>query len=136
MATGSINLNANLTLNTQSLNAASKQAQQALGRITGQASEFQKSLDASTARVFAFGATTSILNGVSQAFKTLVTNTIEVEKRIIEIGSILGGTSDQLNQLREAILSEDVEPTLSNVRGLMLQIDEGIFGFVPNPEQS
>jgi hypothetical protein len=46
------------------------------------------------------------------------------------------GTLNQLNQLREAILSEDVEPTLSNVRGLMLQIDEGIFGFVPNPEQS
>ena len=105
MATGSINLNANLTLNTQSLNAASKQAQQALGRITGQASEFQKSLDASTARVFAFGATTSILNGVSQAFKTLVTNTIEVEKRIIEIGSILGGTTGELNALRGAIFS-------------------------------
>jgi ethanolamine utilization cobalamin adenosyltransferase len=46
------------------------------------------------------------------------------------------GTLKQLNQLREAILSEDVEPTLSNVRVLMLQIDEGIFGFVPNPEQS
>jgi TP901 family phage tail tape measure protein len=105
MATGSINLNANLTLNTQSLNAASKQAQQALGRITGQASEFQKSLDASTARVFAFGATTTILNGVSQAFKALVANTIEVEKRIIEIGSILGGTTSELSALRNTIFS-------------------------------
>ena len=105
MATGSINLNANLTLNTQSLNAASKQAQQALGRITGQASEFQKSLDASTARVFAFGATTTILNGVSQAFSALISNTIEVEKRINEIGSILGGTSDQLNQLRDSVFA-------------------------------
>lgn len=105
MATGSINLNANLTLNTQSLNAASKQAQQALGRITGQASEFQKSLDASTARVFAFGATTTILNGVSQAFAALISNTIEVEKRINEIGSILGGTSDQLNQLRDSVFA-------------------------------
>jgi TP901 family phage tail tape measure protein len=105
MATGSINLNANLTLNTQSLNAASKQAQQALGRITGQASEFQKSLDASTARVFAFGATTSILNGVSQAFKSLISNTIEVEKRINEIGSILGGTNSQLNALRNTVFA-------------------------------
>jgi TP901 family phage tail tape measure protein len=105
MATGSINLNANLTLNTQSLNAASKQAQQALGRITGQASEFQKSLDASTARVFAFGATTSILNGVSQAFKSLISNTIEVEKRINEIGSILGGTNAELNALRNTVFA-------------------------------
>ena len=48
----------------------------------------------------------------------------------------IAGTLNQLNKLREAILSEDVEPTLSNVRVLMLQIDEGIFGFVPNPEQS
>jgi hypothetical protein len=48
----------------------------------------------------------------------------------------IAGTLNQLNQLREAILNEDVEPTLSNVRGLMLQIDEGIFGFVPNPDQS
>ena len=48
----------------------------------------------------------------------------------------IAGTLNQLNQLREAILSEDVEPTLSNVRGLMLQIDEGIFGFVPNPDQT
>ncbi len=105
MATGGININANLTLNPQSITAASKQVQQALGRITGQASEFQKSLDASTARVFAFGATTSILNGVGQAFKTLVANTIEVEKRITEIGSILGGTTSQLNALRSTIFS-------------------------------
>ena len=49
-----ININANLNLNPASINASAKQVQQALGRITGQASEFQKSLDASTARVFAF----------------------------------------------------------------------------------
>jgi hypothetical protein len=80
--TSGINITGNLTLNPQSINAASKQVQQALGRITGQASEFQKSLDASTARVFAFGATTSILNGVSQAFKGLIDNTINVEKSL------------------------------------------------------
>ena len=60
------NIEANVTLNSASLNASAKEVKQALGRITGQASEFQKSLDASTARVFAFGATTAVLNGVTQ----------------------------------------------------------------------
>ena len=45
---------------------------QPLGRITGNMTEFQKSLDASTARVFAFGATTAVLNGVTQSFKKLI----------------------------------------------------------------
>jgi TP901 family phage tail tape measure protein len=101
--TSGINITGNLTLNPQSINAASKQVQQALGRITGQASEFQKSLDASTARVFAFGATTSILNGVSQAFKGLIANTINVEKRLTEISTIIGSTGSQLNDFRNTI---------------------------------
>ena len=72
----------------------------ALGRITGQASEFQKSLDASTARVFAFGATTAILNSVNQAFKKLVSTTIEVEKRLIEINSIFQANDKTFNKFR------------------------------------
>ncbi|HCT51169.1 MAG TPA: phage tail tape measure protein, partial [Balneola sp.] len=82
---------------------ASKQVQQALGRITGQASEFQKSLDASTARVFAFGATTAVLNGVTQSFKKLVSTTIEVEKRLIEINSIFQATDATFSRFRASI---------------------------------
>lgn len=104
MARG-INVNANVTLNPQSLNTAAKQLQQSLGRITGQASEFQKSLDASTARVFAFGATTSVLNGISQSFKALVATTIQVEKRLIELKSILGGTSSDFSEFRDTVFS-------------------------------
>ena len=80
----SFDVTANVKLNSANLNANAKKIELALGRITGQASEFQKSLDASTARVFAFGATTAILNSVNQAFKKLVSTTIEVEKRLIE----------------------------------------------------
>ena len=57
----SLNASLNVKLNPTSLASSSKQIQHALGRITGQASEFQKSLDASTARVFAFGATNSVI---------------------------------------------------------------------------
>ena len=83
-----ITITGNLQLDPTSVTASAKQVSQALGRITGKASEFQKSLDASTARVFAFGATTAILSGVGMAFKKMVASTIEVEKRLVEINSI------------------------------------------------
>lgn len=98
-----ININANLNLNPASINASAKQVQQALGRITGQASEFQKSLDASTARVFAFGATTAVINGVNQAFKSLVSTTINVQAKLTEINSILGAGAAEFNKYRNSI---------------------------------
>ena len=99
----SLNASLNVKLNPTSLASSSKQIQHALGRITGQASEFQKSLDASTARVFAFGATTAVINGVSQSFKKLVSTTIEVEKKLIEINSIFQATTANFNKFRNSI---------------------------------
>ena len=96
-------LNASVNLDATSVNASAKQIQQALGRITGQASEFQKSLDASTARVFAFGATTAVLNGVTQSFKKLISVTVEVEKRLVEINSIFQATEATFNRFRNSI---------------------------------
>lgn len=98
-----VNIQGNLQMNTASVQQSARQIKQALGRITGQASEFQKSLDASTARVFAFGATTTVLQSVNQSFKKLVTTTIEVEKRLIEINSIFQATESQFNKFRKSI---------------------------------
>tara|TARA_B100001093_G_scaffold236738_1_gene226837 strand:- start:16023 stop:20705 length:4683 start_codon:yes stop_codon:yes gene_type:complete len=98
-----LNINANLNLNPASINASAKQVQQALGRITGQASEFQKSLDASTARVFAFGATTAVINGVTQSFKALISTTITVQSKLVEINSILGAGAQEFNKYRNSI---------------------------------
>lgn len=91
------------TINTQSLNTATREVRNSLGRITGSASEFQKSLDASTARVFAFGATTLVINGITQSFKALVGTTIEVEKRLIGINAIFGGTASEFQAFRDSI---------------------------------
>ena len=96
-------LNASVNLDSASLNASAKEIKQALGRITGQASEFQKSLDASTARVFAFGATTAVLNGVTQSFKKLVATTVEVQKKLVEINSIFQATEATFNRFRNSI---------------------------------
>ena len=103
MARPALQASLGITIDPSSLNAGVKEVRQALGRITGNASEFQKSLDASTARVFAFGATTAVISGVSQAFKALVGTTIEVEKRLIEIKSIFGGTASEFQGFRDDI---------------------------------
>ena len=121
---GALVFNAQLNLNTNNLNRQVRRTakqiqgnfnslhlnprgmkgfQQSLGRITGQATEFRKSMDAATARVFAFGATAAVLNTVTQSFRALVSTTIEVEKRLIEIDSIMGGTAEEMQHLRKAI---------------------------------
>ena len=74
-----------------------------LGKITGQASEFQKSLEASNARVLAFGASVAVINKLSQAFGALVSNTIKVEATFAKINTILGGTQKQLEQFGNGI---------------------------------
>lgn len=70
-----------------------------LGRITGKASEFSKSLEASNARVVAFGASAGAIFAVQKAFAGLLTSTIEVEKSINGIGTILGTTSSNLRAI-------------------------------------
>jgi TP901 family phage tail tape measure protein len=75
---------------------AGKQMEFALGRITGKANEFQKSLDASAARVVAFGATAGVLHNLSGAFKRLLSSAIEVEHALTEINTLLTLSSKDL----------------------------------------
>jgi TP901 family phage tail tape measure protein len=93
----------NLKINMGGGNAARSLSalSQPLGRLTGQADEFSKSLDAANARVLAFGASVGIVNTLSNAFKSLVNSTIEVEKAITAIsvvGEQFAGKSKQLSQ--------------------------------------
>ena len=67
--------------------------EQPLGRITGKASEFQKSLEASNARVIAFGASAGMIYSVQTAMSKLVESTIEVEKSLTD--KILTGLKDK-----------------------------------------
>ena len=61
----------------------------ALGRITGKATEFQKSLAASNARVIAFGASAGSIYALRTAFVKLVESTVQVEKALSSINSLL-----------------------------------------------
>jgi len=71
---------------------------QPLGRITGQVNEFNKSLDASNARVIAFGASAGIIFGIERAFSALVASTIEVQKSLQDINVILNVSTQELNK--------------------------------------
>lgn len=69
---------------------------QPLGRITGASNEFQKSLDASNARVIAFGASAGIIYAVQKSFSDLIRTTIEVEKSLKDINVILNASEGVL----------------------------------------
>jgi TP901 family phage tail tape measure protein len=66
---------------------------QPLGRITGDLSEFNKSMEAANARVIAFGASASVVYGIQKAFHSLVDSTIEVQKSLNQL-QVLLKTSD------------------------------------------
>lgn len=74
-----------------------------LGAITGQADEFSKSMEAANARVLAFGASVGVINTISNAFKNLVTSTIEVEKSLTEIKLIGNETFKDLGKTSSGI---------------------------------
>ena len=78
--------------------SGSRALELSLGRISGKANEFQKSLDASTARVIAFGATAGILNNLSGAFKRMVESSIEVQNSLADINVLLNLSSKDLSK--------------------------------------
>jgi TP901 family phage tail tape measure protein len=87
-----------LSLNTRNFT-------QPLGKITGLANEFQKSLEASNARVIAFGASAGIIYNVQKAFSALVSSTIEVEKSLTDINIVLNTSSSGIRQFGDQLFN-------------------------------
>lgn len=82
----------NIQRDLAGISGAFEKFSQPLGRITGQASEFEKSMEAANARVLAFGASAAIIGGVGKAFKDLVSSTIEVEASLKNLQVITNAT--------------------------------------------
>jgi len=78
---------------------------QPLGRITGKVSEFDKSLEASNARVLAFGASAGAVYAVQKAFSEVVKSTIEVEKSLADINVVLNASSKDLERFSGSLFS-------------------------------
>ena len=70
---------------------------QPLGRITDKANEFQKSIEASNARVIAFGASAAIIGSVGKA-EQMVVQAVKVEKVLTDINVVLGTSAANLEK--------------------------------------
>jgi len=80
-----------------------KRSEQALGRITGKANEFTKSLEASNARVIAFGASVAVIEGVRRAFFELASTVLKVESSLTAINSIFGRSSETIGKFGDEL---------------------------------
>lgn len=67
-----------------------------LGKISGDLSEFTKSLNSATSRVIAFGASAGALFAVQKGFSEIIKSTIDVDKALTDINSILNLNSSSL----------------------------------------
>ena len=94
---GTININASVDP------SSFKNLAQPLGRVSGLATEFEKSIAASNARVLAFGASVGIINGVQNAFTSLVQTGIEVQKTLADIGAISGRSGAELSKFGDSL---------------------------------
>lgn len=86
-----------------SLNLNTRNFTQPLGKITGLANEFNKSLEASNARVVAFGASAGLIFAVQKSFTALVATTIEVEKSLTDINIVLNTSSKGIKQFGDQL---------------------------------
>ncbi len=82
---------------------AFKNLAQPLGRVSGLATEFEKSIAASNARVLAFGASVGIINGVQNAFASLLRTGIEVQKTLADIAAISGKSGAELSKFGDRL---------------------------------
>ena len=97
---------------------------QPLGRITGKADQFTKSMEAANARVLAFGASVGVLSAVTQGFKELVKTTIEVEKQLTAINSILKTSAGGLEKFKKTIfdVARNTEQSFETVAEAALEL--------------
>ena len=76
----------------------SKGFSQPLGRIKGQLGEFEKSLEASNARVIAFGASAGLIMQVDRALKAMVTSAMKVEKAMMDVNVVMNASVKTLEK--------------------------------------
>jgi TP901 family phage tail tape measure protein len=81
-------------------------------------------MEAANARVLAFGASVGVLSAVTKGFKDLITTTIEVEKQMTAINSILGQTGEQLSRFKKEIfdVAKNTEQSFDTVANAALEL--------------
>lgn len=74
-----------------------------LSKLSTDFTKFEQSIDAATARVVAFTATTSLIYGVGNAFQRLVSDAIKIESVMTRIQSVFGSTAAETKKFQEEI---------------------------------
>ena len=69
-----------------------------LSKATVKADEFSKSMEASNARVIAFGASAGLIMGIDRALKAMVSSAIKVEKALLDVNVVLNATHRDLEK--------------------------------------
>ena len=90
-----------------------KGATQPLGNMKRGADEFSKSMEAANARIIAFGASMAIINGVSDSFKAMVKNVVEVEKALADINVVMGLSATNLDKFSSGLFKVAKETAAS-----------------------
>lgn len=78
---------------------------QPLGKMSASASEFTKSLEASNARVIAFGASAVIIGSVTTSFAQLVIQAVKVEKILADINAVLATSNENLAKFGDGLFN-------------------------------
>ncbi len=76
-----------------------------LGKLSSDVGEFEKSMAAANARVIAFGASAGIISGVTIALRSMITESINVEKALTQINSTMNLTTSQLAKFSDTIFN-------------------------------
>jgi TP901 family phage tail tape measure protein len=69
-----------------------------LSKATVRADEFTKSLEASNARVIAFGASAGLIMNIDKALRAMVSSAIKVEKAMADVNVVMNVTTKQLDK--------------------------------------
>lgn len=99
-STVSFNVNANVAPANKAIQSVRNNINklgQPLGKISGDAAEFSKSLQAAAARVTAFGAIAGVLTGISRGISGAARATISLNKELTELNTFLGTSRSQLD---------------------------------------
>lgn len=99
------NIRAALSKNFKLTGFDARSFTQPLGKIKGQLGEFEKSLEASNARVVAFGASAGSIYLLTDAFKSMVRSTVEVEKTLADINTILNVSERDIKSFGDTLFN-------------------------------
>lgn len=102
-AQGQVNVLVNPVINQAAWNRVARSFP--LGRITGDISQFQQSLDAAAARTSAFAVSAGSLAGTATLIKNIAKSFIDVEDALININSVFGLSQRDLGQFGKQLFN-------------------------------